>query len=652
MLDEILALEALIARHNHAYHALDAPTISDGEYDKLRAHLLDLMAKCPDYHSRTLDAVGATPLPAFSAVRHGAPMLSLGNVFDADDLANFITRIGNRLGQDASLLHYNAELKLDGLAVAMCYQNGVLVQALTRGDGVMGEDITQNVLGIHNLPKFISYQGILWVRGEVLMPKAGFAKLNAELANSGQKTFANPRNAAAGSLRQLDAGIARARPLAFYAYGVQDNVFDASTQSQILAQLTTLGFETAPYACLPADKIQAYYDDLAKARDALPYEIDGLVLKVDDIATQNALGFLSREPRFATAYKFASKEAISKVLDVSWQVGRTGVLTPVASLDPVMIGGVCVSSATLHNMDEISRLDVRVGDTVSVARSGDVIPKIIRTHTDLRPKDVRMIVAPTICPVCQSAVAKDGDVRLICTNDDCAAKNMGALVHFVSRRAMDIDGLGEKQLQMFVKLGFINTATDIYTLKNHAERIKALHGFGEKSVNNLLASIDDSRTPTLARFIFALGIKGVGETGSVTLANHFGDIQNLAQAGLDDLLTIHDIGENTAQAVVDFFANKRDFLTRLLMHITPQNPEKIDTPKPLLGQKWVITGAFDEPRERIRAHLESLGASVMGSVSKQTTRVLVGDNAGGKLQKAQDLGIEIMSFDEYRATLC
>ena len=510
IITQMRALIKMLKRHNHAYYVMDAPTISDGEYDGLRRTLMMLEQQHPNLiqPDSPINTVGGEPLPFFTQVAHEVPMLSLGNVFNADDLSGFLRRANERLG--IAIDEYEMELKLDGLAVSLKYQNGQFTQAVTRGDGQVGEDITHNVRTIRNLP--LTLAGCeqikqLEIRGEVLMPKAGFAKLNRESIAQGIKTFANPRNAAAGSLRQLNAAIAAARPLAFFGYSVNDGLPDGiTTQSGAMQWLGQLGFETAPFKVAKSlDEIQAFYAHVIKTRSQLPFEIDGLVIKVNDLSLQARLGFLSREPRWATAYKFPAETVPTRLIDVEWQVGRTGALTPVGRLEPITVGGVTVSNVTLHNFGEVERLGVMIGDMVNVHRAGDVIPKVSGIIGELRPTDAKPILLPKACPVCQSPISlPEGEALARCTGGlYCAAQQQEALIHFVSRRAMDIDGLGSQWLIKFFEMGLVRTVADIYKLHKQAEYLITLEGMGDKSVTKMLSAIEKSKQTTLPRFIFA-----------------------------------------------------------------------------------------------------------------------------------------------------
>lgn len=653
-----------LKKHNHAYYVLDNPTIADDEYDSLRSKLVQLEQAHPNLKQpdSPTDSVGGEPLPAFNQVAHDLAMLSLGNVFDEEELLSFVRRINDRLDDKNKQPEFEMELKLDGLAVSLKYMNGVFTQAITRGDGRLGEDITHNVRTIRNLPLVLPECvdiDLLEVRGEVLMPKAGFMKFNTDSELRGEKTFANPRNAAAGSLRQLNPAIAAARPLAFFGYSVNQGLpSHITTQSGALEYLRTLGFETAPFDTATTPKgVQEFYDNIANTRDQLPFEIDGVVIKVNSLALQNDLGFLSREPRWATAYKFAAQNAITRLLTVEWQVGRTGQLTPVGKLEPVNVGGVTVSNVTLHNFGEIQRLGVMVGDMVSIHRAGDVIPKVSGVMMELRDENVSSITLPETCPVCDSHVSlPEGEALARCTGGlYCPAQSKEALIHFVSRRAMDIDGLGGQWLIKFFEMNLIKTVADIYTLKDHQEHLMTLEGLGEKSVANMLSAIETSKNTTLPRFIFALGIRGVGETTAQNLAESFESFDALRQASAEQLLHVPDIGDITAVNIMEFFQSEHnkeviDGLINAGIHWDAVTKNTGDAP--LDGQTWVVTGTLSAMgRDEAKAHLQALGAKVLGSVSAKTSMLLAGEKAGSKLDKAQSLGVQVMDEATFMALL-
>lgn len=564
VIEQMRQLIQLIAKHNHAYYVMDQPTISDSEYDHLFHQLKALEEQYPEFvqADSPTTKVGGQALSKFESVTHVVPMLSLGNVFNQEDLFAFARRVEERLPNQK--VQYEVELKLDGLAISLWYENGVLVRGVTRGDGETGEDITQNVKTIRNLPKVLHSEKyeiprLLEVRGEVLMPKSGFEKLNADQEAKGEKTFANPRNAAAGSLRQLDPNIAAARPLAFYAYGIAqcEPNHGLTTMHDSLQWLTELGFQIAErqYLCNSIQEVQQRYEQIQQERPNLQVEIDGMVVKVDDLKQQQQLGFLSREPRWATAYKFPAQAALTTVEQIDWQVGRTGTLTPVARLNPVFVGGVTVSNVTLHNIGEIHRLDVRIGDTVSVYRTGDVIPKVEKVWPEFRPAEAEVVHLPESCPVCASPVVMpEGEALARCSGGlYCAAQRIEAIRHFVSRKAMDIEGLGDRWVESLLRLDLLKDVADIYHLHEHRETLLGIEKMGEKSVQNLIDAIEASKKTTLARFIYALGIRGVGETTARMLANTFQTLEALKAANVEALKKTPDVGDITAEWIADFF---------------------------------------------------------------------------------------------------
>ncbi|PKG35146.1 NAD-dependent DNA ligase LigA [Psychrobacter sp. Sarcosine-3u-12] len=654
-----------LKKHNYAYYVLDNPLLEDSEYDQLRRSLLALEEKYPDLvqPDSPINQVGDMPLSAFTQVTHDIPMLSLGNVFEYDDLRDFMRRVNDRLSDSQKNPEYEIELKLDGLAVSLKYAYGKFVQAVTRGDGQTGEDITQNAKTIRNLPLWLAAAAdieLLEVRGEVLMPKAGFERLNRLAEENDGKTFANPRNAAAGSLRQLDPAIAASRPLAFYCYSVNQGLPNSiDTQSAALAWLKDIGFTVSAVEVVQNPReAQAYYESVIATRSDLPFEIDGTVIKVNSLALQQQLGFLSREPRWATAYKFPAETVMTRLHSIEWQVGRTGAITPVGKLEPVKVGGVTVSNVTLHNFGEVQRLDVRAGDMVSVHRAGDVIPKVTRVWTDQRPEDSEPVKLPSTCPVCDSPVVLPEDEALArCTGGlFCPAQQQEALIHFVSRRAMDIDGLGASWLISFFEHGLVKTVADIYQLHKHQDELITLEKLGEKSVQNILSAIEASKQTTLARFIYALGIRGVGETTAQNLAQQFGDLDSLMAADIDKLLQTPDVGAITAELTYKFFRapHNIEVINSLLEAgvYWDKVEQKATGDLPLDGQTWVITGALDSmARDEAKAKLQALGAKVSGSISAKTTALLAGDKAGSKLTKAEKLGVKIVGEEEFLTML-
>ncbi|WP_227675505.1 NAD-dependent DNA ligase LigA [Psychrobacter submarinus] len=656
-------LIAALKTHNNAYYVLDNPMIEDSEYDQLRLSLIELEEEYPDLvqPDSPINQVGDVPLSAFTQVTHDIAMLSLGNVFDYDDLSDFMRRVNDRLSVAQQNPEYEMEMKLDGLAVSLKYEYGQYVQAVTRGDGQTGEDITQNVKTIRNLPLWLADAKdieLLEVRGEVLMPKAGFERLNRLAEENGEKTFANPRNAAAGSLRQLDPAVAASRPLAFYGYSVNQGLPERiDTQSGALAWLGDIGFTVSAVRVVANPReAQAYYESVIEKRKKLPFEIDGTVIKVNSLALQQQLGFLSREPRWATAYKFPAETVMTRLHTIEWQVGRTGQITPVGKLEPVKVGGVTVSNVTLHNFGEIQRLDVRAGDMVSVHRAGDVIPKVTRVWEEQRPDDSQPVELPSTCPVCDSPVVlPEGEALARCTGGlFCPAQQTEALIHFVSRRAMDIDGLGERWLISFFEQGLIKTVADIYQLHKHQDEMITFEKLGEKSVQNIIEAVEASKKTTLPRFIYALGIRGVGETTAQNFAQQFGDLDSLMSADMDALIATPDVGTITAELIYEFFRapHNVEVIEKLrAAGVHWDTVEQVASDRlPLDGQTWVITGALASmARDEAKAKLQALGAKVVGSVSAKTTALLAGEKAGSKLTKAEKLGVKVVSEDEFLA---
>jgi DNA ligase (NAD+) len=663
VISKMRTLIAALKTHNNAYYVLDNPMIEDSEYDQLRLSLIELEEEYPDLvqPDSPINQVGDVPLSAFTQVTHDIAMLSLGNVFDYDDLSDFMRRVNDRLSVAQQNPEYEMEMKLDGLAVSLKYEYGQYVQAVTRGDGQTGEDITQNVKTIRNLPLWLADAKdieLLEVRGEVLMPKAGFERLNRLAEEKGEKTFANPRNAAAGSLRQLDPAVAASRPLAFYGYSVNQGLPERiDTQSGALAWLGDIGFTVSAVRVVANPReAQAYYESVIEKRKKLPFEIDGTVIKVNSLALQQQLGFLSREPRWATAYKFPAETVMTRLHTIEWQVGRTGQITPVGKLEPVKVGGVTVSNVTLHNFGEIQRLDVRAGDMVSVHRAGDVIPKVTRVWEEQRPDDSQPVELPSTCPVCDSPVVlPEGEALARCTGGlFCPAQQTEALIHFVSRRAMDIDGLGERWLISFFEQGLIKTVADIYQLHKHQDEMITFEKLGEKSVQNIIEAVEASKKTTLARFIYALGIRGVGEGTAQNFAQQFGDLDSLMSADMDALIATPDVGTITAELTYEFFRAPHNVEVIEKLRAAGVHWDTVEQVAsdglPLDGQTWVITGALASmARDEAKAKLQALGAKVVGSVSAKTTALLAGEKAGSKLTKAEKLGVKVVSEEEFLA---
>ena len=646
-------LQRELARLEHAYYVLDQPLVPDAEYDRLYRELLDLEAQHPDWVTpdSLSQRVGGAPLKEFMEVRHSVPMLSLNNAFEESELIGFDRRCREGLGLDH--VEYACELKFDGLAISLRYENGVLVQAATRGDGASGEDVTSNIRTIRAIP--LRLQGpnlpnVIEVRGEVFMHRADFEAMNKTAAKSGEKEFANPRNAAAGSLRQLDSKVTAKRPLSFFAYGLgalEPSQWLPSTHSELLNLYEALGLPVCQERTVVSslDGLMKFYAGIAAKREQLPYEIDGVVYKVNSFAEQQQLGYVSRAPRFAIAHKYPAQEEITTVLGIDVQVGRTGAITPVARLAPVLVGGVTVTNATLHNEDEVRRKDVRIGDTVVVRRAGDVIPEIVSVVLDRRPSNTQVFVMPTHCPVCESHIERLSDEAVARCSGGlfCAAQRKQALLHFAQRRAMDIEGLGDKIVDQMVDLNLVRTPADLYRLGFAA--LVNMERMGEKSADNLLQSISQSKKTTLARFIFGLGIRHVGESTAKDLAKHFGGIHALMDAPMDELLMVNDVGPVVADSIVSFMSepHNREVIEQLLVSgIEFQNEERITTVD-LSGKTFVLTGTLPTlSRDQAKELLEAAGAKVAGSVSQKTSFVVAGSEAGSKLDKATELGIPIL----------
>ena len=660
-------LRAEIERHNQAYYVLDAPTIPDAEYDKLFRELQALEREHPDLltaDSPTL-RVGAAPLREFPPRLHGVPMLSLNNAFDPAEVEAFDQRVRDGLGSIAAV-DYAVEPKFDGLAISLTYENGVFTHGATRGDGTTGEEVTPNLRTLRCLPLRLSgtdWPALIEVRGEVLMFRQAFAELNARQRERGDKEFVNPRNAAAGSLRQLDSRITAGRPLAFFAYGVGAGAgqLPVGSHAELMDRLAAWGFPVAEERRVVqgAKGLLAYFAEIGAKRPNLPYDIDGVVYKVNRLAAQEQLGFVSRAPRFAIAHKFPAEEALTEVIGIDVQVGRTGAITPVARLKPVFVGGVTVTNATLHNEDEVRRKDVRVGDTVIVRRAGDVIPEVVAIVPEKRPtRDLfggeplhPPFAMPTACPECGSAIEKGIDEAIArCAGGlYCPAQRKGALIHFAARRAMDIEGLGDKLVDQLVDAGLVHSPADLFGLT--VETLAGLDRMGEKSAQNLVAAIDKSRQTTLARFVFALGIRNVGEATARDLARHFGGLDALMAADQAALQAVPDVGPVVAESVGAFFAeaHNRDVILALRSAGVqwPEGEPVAAGPQLLAGKTLVLTGTLPTlKRDEAKAMIEAAGGKVAGSVSKKTDYVVAGDEAGSKLEKALELGVAVLSETE------
>ena len=654
--DRYRYLQTELARLEHAYYVLDQPLVPDAEYDRLYRELLDLEQQHPDWISADSlsQRVGGTPLKVFNEVKHAVPMLSLNNAFEESELINFDRRCRDGLGLES--VNYACELKFDGLAISLRYEHGVLVQAATRGDGASGEDVTVNIRTIRAIPLRLTGKKIpdvLEVRGEVFMHRDDFEKMNKYAATLGEKEFANPRNAAAGSLRQLDSKITAKRPLSFFAYGL--GAFEPinwlpKTHSQLLDHYVELGLPVCQERRVVSsvEGLNQFYQEIGRKRNQLPYEIDGVVYKVNSFSQQNTLGFVSRAPRFAIAHKYPAQEEITTVLGIDVQVGRTGAITPVARLSPVLVGGVTVTNATLHNEDEVRRKDVRVGDTVVVRRAGDVIPEVVSVVLDRRPQHTQPFEIPSRCPICDSHIERLVDEAIARCSGGlfCAAQRKQALLHFAHRRAMDIEGLGEKIVDQLVDLNLVRTPADLYRLGFSA--LANLERMGDKSADNLIRSIAQSKSTSLPRFIFGLGIRHVGESTAKDLAKYFGTMQALMDAQMEDLLTVNDVGPVVANSIISFMSesHNREVIEQLLASGIEFQVEEQIASVDLSGKTFVLTGTLPTmSRDQAKALLEAAGAKVAGSVSQKTSYVVAGSDAGSKLEKANELGISILDED-------
>ncbi len=651
--DRYTFLQVELARLEHAYYVLDNPIVPDSEYDRLYRELLDIEATHPEWiTSESLSQrVGGTALKAFDSVTHAVPMLSLNNAFEDADLIAFDRRCRESLHVDQ--VNYAAELKFDGLAISLRYENGSLVRAATRGDGSSGEDVTANIKTIRAIPLKLTGKNIpavLEVRGEVFMYLKDFQKMNEQASAQGEKEFANPRNAAAGSLRQLDSKITAKRPLSFFAYGLgalEPQSWLPKTHEELLNAYVTFGLPVCSERCVlkSVEDILTFYKEVGAKRDSLPYDIDGVVYKVNSLAEQARLGFVSRAPRFALAHKFPAQEVLTTVLGIDVQVGRTGAITPVARLAPIEVGGVTVTNATLHNEDEVKRKDVRIGDTVSVRRAGDVIPEVVSVVKERRPAKTTEFVMPTNCPVCESHIERLADEAVARCSGGlfCGAQRKQALIHFAHRRALDIEGLGEKIVDQLVDHNLVRTPADLYRLGFTA--IANLERMGEKSADNLIQSINQSRNTTLARFIFALGIRHVGETTAKDLANHYQSMHALMDAEIEDLLTVKDVGPVVADSIISFMeeTHNREVIEQLLASGMQLSVEEKVISAAVVGKTFVLTGTFPTmTRDEAKDLLEKAGAKVAGSVSKKTDYVVAGTDAGSKLTKAEELGVSVI----------
>ena len=684
---ELARLAEEIAAHDAAYYQQDAPLVSDGEYDALRRRNEEIEARFPELKrsDSPSERVGAAPTSAFGKVEHVVPMLSLGNAFDDADVTEFDARIRRFLNLEADAeLVFTSEPKIDGLSASLRYEKGVLVQGATRGDGRVGEDITANLKTLPDIPHRLptGVPNIVEVRGEVYMSHADFAALNARQEAAGGKIFANPRNAAAGSLRQLDPEITKQRPLKFFAYAWGDmSAMPANTQSGMMARFSEWGFSVNPAFVKAADTagLLAHWSEIDGQRAALDYDIDGMVYKVDRLDYQNRLGFVSRAPRWATAHKFPAEQATTTLNDIDIQVGRTGALTPVAKLEPITVGGVVVSNATLHNADEITRKDIRIGDRVIIQRAGDVIPQVVRVLEEERKPDSKPFEFPAICPACGAEATReirdDGEADVVtrCSAGfSCPAQARERLKHFVSRAALDIEGLGQKQIDDYWTLNLIRTPQDIFTLQARFENdppeiwqytsgSKDKIGTLKDSARKLFAAIESRKTADLDRFIFALGIRHIGETSARLLARHYMSLPAMMQAAQamaagdeaarNEIETLDGVGKALVDALIGFFASQDNCAAVSALveaGVSPTAPEEIATDTPVAGKTIVFTGTLEKmTRAEAKARAEALGAKVVGSVSAKTDILVAGPGAGSKLTKATELGVEVLTEDQW-----
>ncbi len=656
---EVKRLRAELTRHNHRYYVLDDPLVTDTEYDQLFRRLLTLETHYPELHdpSSPTQKVGALPLTEFSQVQHSLPMLSLANIVSREQMQEFHER-SRRFLQTDDPIEYITEPKIDGVAVELVYENGALVVGATRGDGILGEDVTTNLKTVRSIPLSLlaqtpySLPSRLEVRGEVFFPKASFRQLNTDRAEAGEPLFANPRNATAGSLKQLDSSVTAKRPLDFFCHGVgQVEGVSFASHAQLLQALSGWGLKPVPYGrvCSTLDEVFLVFDELEHRRDSLPYEIDGVVIKVNSFALQRRLGQVSRSPRWATAYKFPAIQATTRVLNIVPQVGRTGTLTPVAELDPVHIGGVTVKSASLHNMDEIERKDIRIGDTVIVERAGDVIPYVVKAIPEERTGKERIFHIPTLCPVCKATVEREEGVAAYrCTGLTCPAQLKESLKFFAARGSMDIEGLGKKIIGQLVEQELVRDPGDLYLLTK--EHLASLERMADKSAQNLIEALEKSKTTTLPRFISSLGIRHVGVATARQLAEHFGDLDHIMQADEEALQEVHDIGPEVARSVAAFFAQEqnREVVAKLLKAGVQFPKVEARREDKLSGQIFVLTGSLDAmTRPEAKKRLEALGGKVTASVSKKTSYVIAAADPGSKRDKAEKLGVLVLSEAEF-----
>ncbi len=649
--ERVTELNELLRNYGHAYYVLDKPSVPDAVYDQLLHELIELETVYPDliFPDSPTQRVGGTPLSNFEKVRHERPMLSLSNVFNEEDLRDFDKRVRGGAGDS---VEYVCELKIDGLAVSLHYEDGKFVRGLTRGDGRVGEDITVNLRTVRSIPLKLKEPVSVEVRGEVFMPKKSFHALNTDREERGEELFANPRNAAAGSLRQLDSKIAAKRNLDVFIYGIggDGETYGLNEHDESLRYLTELGFKTngERKVCRSVEEVLAYIERWTDARNQLSYEIDGIVIKVNRFLHQQDLGFTAKSPKWATAYKFPAEEVMTTVRDIELSIGRTGVVTPTAILEPVAVAGTTVQRASLHNEDLIRERDIRIGDKVIIRKAGDIIPEVVKALIEMRSGDEQPFEMPTECPACASELVRiEGEVALRCVNPKCPAQIVEGMIHFVSRNAMNIDGLGEKVIEQLYREGLIQDVSDLYALTK--EQLLELERMGDKSASNLIEAIGASKSNSMERLLFGLGIRHVGERGARILSDHFGSMDQLMQASLEELIEIHEIGDKMADAVVTYFEKEEvaSLVERLRergvnLSYTGTIVRVEEGANAFAGKKIVLTGKLENmTRQEAGARIEALGGKLTGSVSKKTDLLIAGEEAGSKLDKAQDLGVEV-----------
>lgn len=649
--ERVIELNELLRNYGHAYYVLDKPSVPDAVYDQLLNELIELENLYPDliFPDSPTQRVGGTPLSNFEKVRHERPMLSLSNVFNEEDLRDFDKRVRGGAGDS---VEYVCELKIDGLAVSLHYENGKFVRGLTRGDGRVGEDITVNLRTVRSIPLKLKEPVSIEVRGEVFMPKKSFHALNEQRVERGEELFANPRNAAAGSLRQLDSKIAAKRNLDVFIYGIggDGETYGLNDHDESLQYLTDLGFKTngERKVCRSVEEVLVYIEQWTDGRNELSYEIDGIVIKVNRFLHQQDLGFTAKSPKWATAYKFPAEEVMTTVRDIELSIGRTGVVTPTAILEPVAVAGTTVQRASLHNEDLIRERDIRIGDKVIIRKAGDIIPEVVKALIEMRSGDEQPFEMPTECPACGSELVRiEGEVALRCVNPKCPAQIVEGMIHFVSRNAMNIDGLGEKVIEQLYREGLIQDISDLYALTK--EQLLELERMGDKSATNLIEAIAASKSNSMERLLFGLGIRHVGERGARILSEHFGSMDQLMQASLEELIAIHEIGDKMADAVVTYF--EKEEVAALVERLRERGVNLSYTgtivrveegANAFAGKKIVLTGKLENmTRQEAGARIEALGGKLTGSVSKKTDLLIAGEEAGSKLDKAQDLGVEV-----------